>query len=173
MSDFEYDYRRFEEILEALMETAWIDRDELEIGEDISDQPEVKIMFDGYGDLEDEDEDGEYRYTEGGNKNMESYAIFIHKDALTEGFVFPEHDTYAFTFGSMIAHRTKEEVCLFAWYDVENETWDFIPLEDRIDSDCAMNEEDVMKILEGLYEKYFGDNSEMIPSKDWPFPGNE
>ena len=152
----DYDYQRFEQILTLLLESAWIDHDEeQEIGEDVSDQPEVKIIFDGYGDLEDEDENGEYRYTEAGNKNMQSYAIFIHKDALTEDFVFPEHDVYQFTFGGMIAHRTKEEVCLYAWYDVENDSWDFIPLEDRLDDDSAMTEEDVMVILEGLYLKYF------------------
>jgi len=152
----DYDYQRFEQILTLLLESSWIDHDdEQEIGENVSDQPEVKIMFDGYGDLETEDENGEYHYEEGGNKNMQSYAIFIHKDALTEGFEFPEHDTYAFTFGSMIAHRPSDEVCLFAWYDVENECWDFIPLEDRIDSDCAMNEKDIMEILEGLYNRYF------------------
>lgn len=152
----DYDYQRFEQILTLILESAWIDHDEeQEIGEDVSDQPEVKIIFDGYGDLEDEDENGEYRYTEGGNKNMQSYAIFIHKDALTEDFVFPEHDVYQFTFGGMIAHRTKEEVCLYAWYDVENDSWDFISLEDRLDDDSAMTEEDVMVILEGLYLKYF------------------
>jgi hypothetical protein len=155
MSDFEYDYQRFDMILQALMEASWRDPDDLTIGENISDIPEVKIMFDGYGDLEDEDENGEYRYTEGGNKNMESYAIFIHKDALTEDFEFPEHDSYAFTFGSMIAHRPKEEVCLFAWYDVENDSWDFLPLEDRLDNDNAMDIEDVMTIMEGLYKKYY------------------
>jgi hypothetical protein len=155
MSDFEYDYERFDMILQALMEASWRDPDDLNIGENISDIPEVKIMFDGYGDLEDEDEDGEYRYTEGGNKNMESYAIFIHKDALNENFEFPEHDSYAFTFGSMIAHRPKEEVCLFAWYDVENDSWDFLPLEDRLDNDNAMDIEDVMTVMEGLYKKYY------------------
>jgi hypothetical protein len=152
----DYDYQRFEQILTLLLESAWIDHDdEQEIGEDVSDQPEVKIIFDGYGDLEEEDENGKYVYTEGGNKNMQSYAIFIHKDALTEDFVFPEHDVYQFTFGGMIQHRTKEEVCLYAWYDTESETWDFIPLEDRLDDDNAMTEEDVMVILEGLYLKYF------------------
>ena len=152
----DYDYQRFEQILTLLLESAWIDHDdEQEIGEDVSDQPEVKIIFDGYGDLEEEDENGKYVYTEGGNKSMQSYAIFIHKDALTEDFVFPEHDVFQFTFGGMIQHRTKEEVCLYAWYDTESETWDFIPLEDRLDDDSAMTEEDVMVILEGLYLKYF------------------
>ena len=156
MNDFEYDYQRFSEIIKLLLKSAWIDHDdELEIGEDVSDQSEVKIIFDGYGDLEDEDEDGEYRYTEGGNRNMQSFAIFIHDDALTEGFVFPPHNTYSFTFGRMIQHRPDEEVCIFAWYDVENDDWDIIPLEDRLSEDNSMDAEDVMKILEGLHQKYF------------------
>jgi hypothetical protein len=155
-TDFEYDYQRFSEIIKLLLKSAWIDHDdELEIGEDVSDQSEVKIIFDGYGDLEDEDEDGEYRYTEGGNRNMQSFAIFIHDNALTEGFVFPPHNTYSFTFGRMIQHRPDEEVCIFAWYDVENDDWDIIPLEDRLSEDNSMDAEDVMRILEGLHQKYF------------------
>jgi len=155
-TDFEYDYQRFSEIIKLLLKSAWIDHDdELEIGEDVSDQQEVKIIFDGYGDLEDEDEDGEYRYTEGGNRNMQSFAIFIHDNALTGGFVFPPHNTYSFTFGRMIQHRPDEEVCIFAWYDVESDDWDIIPLEDRLSEDNSMDAEDVMRILEGLHQKYF------------------
>jgi hypothetical protein len=146
----DYDYERYCEILQDLMEAAWIERDELEIGEDISDQPEVKIIFDGHGDLE-EEIDGEYVYTERGNKNMESYAIFIHKDALKEGFVFPPHELTPWA----LIHRPKEEVCIYAWFDVEVDEWDFIQLEDRLDSDNTMTEEDVMTILEGLHERYF------------------
>lgn len=156
MSDFEYDYQRYDQIVKLLLESAWVRHDEaLEIGEDVSDQPEVKIIFDGYGDLEDEDEDGEYRYSEGGNMNMQSFAIFIHDNALTEGFVFPPHDTYSFTFGRMIQHRPDEEVCIFAWYDVESAEWDILPLEDRLSEDNSMDVEDVMRILEGLHQKYF------------------
>ena len=152
----DYDYQRYDQILKLLLDSAWIDHDEeQEIGEDVSDQPEVKIIFDGYGDLEDEDENGEYRYTEGGNKNMESFAIFIHKDSLTEDFIFPEHDVHQFTFGGMIQHRPAEEVCIYAWHDVEEDSWDILPLEDRLSEDNTMTEEDVMVILEGLYLKYF------------------
>ena len=150
----DYDYSRYEKVLIEMMKSSWRDPDDLEIGRDISDLPEVKIIFDGYGDLE-EEIDGEYKYTEGGNKNMESYAIFIHKDALVEEFIFPEHDSYAFTFGSLIQHRPKDEVCIYAWYDVENDSWDILPLEDRLSEDNSMNEEDVMKILDGLYDLYF------------------
>ena len=80
----DYDYSRYDLILTEMLKTSWRDPDDLEIGRDISDIPEVKIIFDGYGDLETEDEEGNYVYKEGGNTNMESYAIFIHKDALVE-----------------------------------------------------------------------------------------
>ena len=152
----DYDYARYEELLMHHLNAMYHDSDEgSDIGEDVSSIPEVKIIFDGYGDLEDEDENGEYRYTEGGNKNMESFAIFIHKDALVEDFIFPPHDVFGFTFGSMIQHRPAEEVCIWAWYDVENNSWDILPLEDRLDDSNTMNVNDVMKILEGLYELYF------------------
>ena len=150
----EYDYARYEKILIDMLEGSHRDPDDLEIGRDISDLPEVKITFEGYGDLDEENMDGEYKYIEGGNTNMESYAIFIHKDALTEDFIFPEHDVFGFTFGSMIQHRPAEEVCIWAWYDVENNSWDILPLEDMLTEDNTMDENDVMKILEGLYDLY-------------------
>ena len=171
----DYDYARYDEILTKMLEGSHRDPDDLEIGRDISDLPEVKIIFDGYGDLE-EEIDGEYKYTEGGNTNMESYAIFIHKDALEPEFIFPEHDSYAFTFGSMIQHRPKEEVCIYAWYDVESEMWEILPLEDRLDDSNEMTVEDVMKILEGLYDYYFKpwegkfENDPVTGLPMWPFP---
>ena len=55
----EYDYARYEKILVDMLEGSHRDPDDLEIGRDISDLPEVKITFEGYGDLEDEDENGE------------------------------------------------------------------------------------------------------------------
>ena len=133
----------------SLTEARKIEPD-FEIGEDVSDQSEVKIIFDGYGDLEDEDENGEYRYTEGGNKNMESYAIFIHKDSAQEDFVFPEHELTPWC----LIHRPKEEVCIYAWYDVENDNWDILPLEERVE-DTDLTVEQVMGILETLNERYF------------------
>ena len=151
----EYNYARYEELITLLMKASWRDSDDLEIGRDISDHPEVKIIFDGYGDLDEENMDGEYKYIEGGNTNMESFAIFIHKDALVEDFIFPPHDVFGFTFGSMIQHRPAEEVCIYAWHDVVEDTWDILPLEDRLDDSNEMDETDVMKILEGLYELYF------------------
>jgi hypothetical protein len=147
----EFNYEKFEEMLQRHLDEMWRDPDSLEIGENISNISEIKIIFDGYADLEDEDENGEYRYTEGGNKNMESYAIFIHKDSAKEGFEFPEHDTA----WNMIIHRTKEEVCIYAWYDVENDYWEINTLLDS--SDHEMSDEEVVGILETLDERYFGE----------------
>lgn len=147
---YEYDYERFEGLLKQHLDVMWRDEDELEIGENISDCPEIKIIFDGHGDLEDEDENGEYRYTERGDKNLESYAIFIHKDSAKEGFEFPEHDLTPWC----LIHRPAEEVCLYAWYDVKEDYWDILPLEDRVD-DTVMKEKDVMDILEVLRQRYF------------------
>ena len=61
MKTFEYDYARYESILIEMLKNSWRDPDDLEIGRDISDLPEVKIIFDGYGDLE-EEINGEYKY---------------------------------------------------------------------------------------------------------------
>ena len=158
-----YDYERFEELILDHLNSMWRDEDELEIGENISSIDEVKIIFDGYADLEDEDENGEYRYTEGGDKNMESYAIFIHRDALKEGFVFPEHEQTPWA----LIHRPNDEVCIYAWYDVRNDSWDILLLEDRM-SDCSMTEEQVMEILEGLREIYFKPVENNDPTA-WPF----
>ncbi len=141
----DYDYEEFERYVVALLDNMWRDEDSLEIGKDISDIAEVKIIFDGYGDLETED-----NYIEGGNTNMESYAIFIHRDSLQEDFVFPEHDMTPWA----LVHRPKEEVCLYAWYDVEQDRWDILPLEDRLDG-CTMKVEDVMKCLKTLYQRYY------------------
>jgi hypothetical protein len=142
MSD--YSYEDYERCMKHLLDTMWRDSDALEIGENISDVREVKIIFDGYGDLDEEE------YIEGGDKNMESYAIFIHKDSLQEDFEFPEHEMTPWC----LIHRPKDEVCIYAWYNVEEDYWDIIPLEDRV-YDTAMNEDDVMKILLGLEKKYY------------------
>ena len=141
---FEYDYRRFDELIQEHLDSMWRNPDDLEIGEDISDCAEIKIIFDGHGDLETEDE-----YIERGDKNMESYAIFIHKDSGKEGFVFPEHELTPWA----LIHRPKEEVCIYAWYDVENDDWSINSLDET--SEHEMTDEEVMKILETLDKRYF------------------
>ena len=153
----EYDYQKFESNLIKLLENRVWD-EEPDIGENISPIKEIKMAFDGYGDLETEVE-GEYEYVEHGNENLESYVVYIHKDSAKRGFEFPEHDVYSFTFGSMVQHRPEEEVCLFAWHEYDEEenewTWHIIPLEDRLSDDNAMTAEQVVEILEILVNRYF------------------
>ena len=167
----EYDYARYDKVLLEMLKAMHRDPDDLEIGRDISDLPEVKIIFDGYGDLEETDENGDYIATkEGGNTNIESYAIFIHKNALQEDFTFLEHEMTPWA----LIHRPKEEVCIYAWYDVEADDWSINGLEETSDHD--MTNDEVMEILDGLYETYFEPwegtfttNSETgLPN--WPFP---
>jgi hypothetical protein len=133
--------------------------DSLDIGENISPITEIKIAFDGHGDLETEDENGEYEYIEHGNKDLESYAIYVHKNSSQRDFVFPEHDTFSFTFGNMVQHRPAEEVCLFAWHCKNEKTgewyWDVLPLEDRISNDNTMTAKQVVDILEVLVNRYY------------------
>ena len=138
----DYDYVKYDAIVIDMLNSTWRDPDALKIGENISDIPEVKIIFDGYGYNEETDEQDD--------KNLESYAIFIHKDALQEGFEFPEHDTTPWC----LIHRPKEEVCLYAWYDVKEERWEINYIGDAT-QDTEMDTEDVLRILDGLNAKYF------------------
>ena len=160
----EYDYQKFESSLIKLLENRIWD-EEPEIGENISPIKSIKMAFDGYGDppygYDDLETDVEGEYVEQNNENMESYVIYIHKDSAKIDFEFPEHDVYAFTFGSMIQHRPAEEVCLFAWHefidngDTSGWTWHIIPLEDRLSDDNAMTAEQVVEILEILVNRHF------------------
>jgi len=148
----DYDYEKYCEILTNFLSDSMLeDQDDLVIGENISTAPEIKIIFDGFGDLETEDENGEYVYEEGGNREIESYAIFIHKDSLTENFEFPEHEFSPWA----LIHRPNEEVCIYAWYSNENYEWDVQQLDDAIDNSNKMTGEEVMVILESLNKKYY------------------
>jgi short subunit dehydrogenase-like uncharacterized protein len=64
---------------------AGTDTNNLEVGVDISPLPAVKIAFDGYAEDDDGIED----------LDRESYAVYIHRDAATAGFTFPEHQRTA------------------------------------------------------------------------------
>jgi hypothetical protein len=141
----DYDYERYEYVLKSLVSDIWRDPENLEIGEDIADVPEVKIIFDGYGYNEDTNEQDDI--------NLESYAIFIHRDAVNEGFIFPEHDTTPWC----LIHRTAEEVCIYAWYDVQLDEWSFNSLDEL--SDHKMTNEETMNVLNVLYTRYFEHDS--------------
>lgn len=143
---YEYDYNDYERILELMLKDMLRHPDYLEIGENISDIPEVKIIFDGYGDL-----DGE-EYIEQGDKNSESYAIFIHKNSGQEGFEFPEHDMTPWC----LIHRPNDEVCIYAWYDVEEDEWTINELEST--SEHKMTDEELMNILYTLEKRYYSED---------------
>lgn len=99
-----------------------MDEDEdLYPGNDSGDAPfGVKIIFDGFGDLETDEE-----YVEGGNKAMKSFAVFVHKNSLTEEF--PPHELTPWA----LIHRPKEECCVYVWYDENADDVEVIPFEDN------------------------------------------
>ena len=86
-------------------------------GEDSGDVPRgVKIIFDGYGYNEQTDQEDDL--------NMLSFAIFIHKNSLTENF--PPHESNF----NMIIHRPDEECCINVWYTVKDDYVNVLPFED-------------------------------------------
>ena len=116
--------RPYEEVVEDWVREYVYTMDEgiLRPGDQSGDEPlGVKIIFDGYGDLETEDE-----YIEGGKHSLMSFAVFIHKDSLN-GEEFPEHDQTPWA----LIHRPKEEVCIWVWYDADSDEVDIIPFEDN------------------------------------------
>ena len=97
------------------------DDDHLYPGNDSGDAPfDVKIIFDGFGDLDTDEE-----YIEGGNKAMKSFAVFVHKNSLTEEF--PPHELTPWA----LIHRPKEECCIYVWYDENEDDVEVIPFEDN------------------------------------------
>ena len=124
MTIYYNDDRDYAEIIEGWIRefVSTMDEDEdLYPGNDSGDAPAgVKIIFDGFGDLETEND-----YVEGGNKEMKSFAVFIHKNSLTEDF--PPHEQTPWA----LMHRPKEEVCIWAWYDENTDDVDIIPFEDN------------------------------------------
>lgn len=113
---------------------------EPEAGDDSGDTPAgVKIIFDGYG----EDDDGN------ADKNSVSFAVFVHKDSLLGEF--PPHDITPWA----LIHRPKEEVCIWVWYDVEEDHVEVIPFED---GSTELNHELVYKLISDIWER---DETEM------------
>ncbi len=123
------DDRDYSEVIEGWVRefiSTMDDGDDIYPGNDSGEAPfGVKIIFDGFGDLESEDENGEYTYEEGGNKDIMSFAVFVHKDSLTKEF--PEHEQTPWA----LIHRPKEECCIWVWYDANEDSIDVIPFEDN------------------------------------------
>jgi len=130
-----------DEMLEYFLEEARTEADSFVVGEDISPIPELKIIFDGYQEDEDTGED---------IYSSESYALFIHKDALAKDFIFPKHESGGWT----VIHRPDQEICLSAWYDANENYW-ALPDDwsDSID-DPKLTVKQFEDILSKLYERY-------------------
>ena len=151
----EYDYNLFSNYVIDLLKKNYPKTNDREIGKNISSLPNVKIIFDGYGNKV-EVAENQYEYIEQGNKNVEAWVMFIHRDALTENFVFPEHEKVAWPEHPpelpdwQIVLRPNEEVILWTWYNITEDSWNVLTLEERIEPENIMNEEDVMEIIRGL-----------------------
>ena len=117
--------------------------EELIIGKDISPIPELKIIFDDFGYDEETS-------TEGGNLNIETFRIFVHKDALTIGFKFPEHEIIH----TNIIHRRDQEVCILIVYDVSEDEWEVIFPDDE-DETNDQTYESVEQTLIALFNRYY------------------
>ena len=132
--------RPYEEVVEDWVREYVYTMDEgiLRPGDQSGDEPlGVKIIFDGYGDLETEDE-----YIEGGKHSLMSFAVFIHKDSLN-GEEFPEHDQTPWA----LIHRPKDEVCIWVWYDTETDEVEVIPFED---GSTEMDHEEIYRLIDKL-----------------------
>lgn len=93
-----------------------MDEDEICPGNDSGQAPAgVKIIFDGYGLDEEDNEDQDHM----------SFAVFVHKSSLTDDF--PPHEQTPWA----LIHRPKEEVCIYCWYTVSKNDVDIIPFEEN------------------------------------------
>lgn len=122
------DDRNYSEIIEGWVREFICSMDEgrLRPGNDSGDAPfGVKIIFDGYADLETYDENNEYVYEEGADTTVMSFAVFVHKDSLD--IEFPPHEQTPWA----LIHRPKEEVCIYVWYDENTDDIEVIPFEDN------------------------------------------
>jgi hypothetical protein len=145
MTIFLNDERDYTPVVEAWVREFFCTMDEdddLQPGNDSGYAPEgVKIIFDGYQEDEDSGED---------IYSSESYALFIHKDALAKDFIFPKHESGGWT----VIHRPDQEICLSAWYDANENYWT-LPDDwsDSID-DPKLTVKQFEDILSKLYERY-------------------
>jgi hypothetical protein len=143
----DYDYSSYAIIVKTILEHRVYDPDNLEMGVNISPLPGLKIVFDGYGlDPETGEPD---------NKNLECYALFVHKDSAKRHFVFPEHETEEVSYGELIVQRPDEEVCITVWHDVERGRWNVPPIEDAMAGETYMTVEMVVSALSAIYDKNY------------------
>ena len=147
------------EMTEFLLSNTKRDPKEPISGKNISLMPEIKIICDGYADDSDTGE-------ENANESIENYSMFIHKDALENGFVFPEHELAR---GQFIVNRPNVEVPIHAIHNVDEGYWD-INFWEELPNGAQYNSEHMESIIEGLYAKYHkesGVTGQKSPA--WPF----
>jgi hypothetical protein len=101
----------------------------------------VKIIFDGYGYDEEND-------LENNDTNTMSFAVFVHKNSLTEEF--PPHELTPWA----LIHRPKEEVCIWAWYDVNADLVDIIPFEDN--NSTELDHDFVKQLIFDIHKRTYG-----------------
>ena len=136
-----YDYERFSFILTDLASTGVI-YELLEPGDWIQDDQDIhKFMFDSFQ----EDDDHE----SGFDKNLMCFVIFIHKNCLEKGFVYPHHE---YVHGVM-QHRPEDEAALIGWYDKKNDSWSWLPIEA---CNSQLSADQIMEFLEGIWKLYWG-----------------
>lgn len=141
-SDYQTIWKEFDELLAPILKETDTDSSCVEIGENVSPIPELKIIFDGFGYNEESGEDDD--------ENEMSYALFIHRDAKNEDFIFPDHELTPLG----ILHRPNEERCFSLWYHAIEDLWETTSCPaDEDNSDLTENE--VMEILEILNRRYY------------------
>ena len=97
-----------------------IAEEEFEQGRNVSEYPQLKVMFDGFGD-------------DGDDESMASFALFVHKNSAENGFVFPEHEETAWA----IVQRPDEEAIIYCWYNREEDDWDVLEPETENEDDLS------------------------------------
>jgi hypothetical protein len=75
--------------------------------------------------------------------------VFIHLDSGVEDFEFPPHELSPWC----LIHRPAEEVCVYAWYDVEHDEWSINSLDETMEHD--MTDEEVIEILRAIKARWF------------------
>ena len=124
------DWKKLDDlILKVVSESAseQIAEEEFEQGSDVSKYPQLKVMFDGFGD-------------DGDDESMASFALFVHKNSADNGFVFPEHEETPWA----IVQRPEEEAIIYCWYNRE-EDWDI--LEPETENTDDLSPEQIIDIL--------------------------
>jgi hypothetical protein len=136
------DDNRHYEIIEFWIRN-WIDTCKnmkaLNVGDDSGEKPfGTKIIFNGFGENEDESQ----------NKKMLNFAVFVHKDSLTKEF--KEHETNPLA----LIHRPKEECCIYAWYDEEQDEVDVVTnIEDEKDNCTELDRNFVIDLIHKIAER--------------------